>query len=137
MDLVAIMLPSIYNFSFSFNSFYYQKLLFLQSNIRLVLLIKVFLTKKCNVVLCSQWNIAFPHEFIFAFILHFMGTIMTTSSSSSIYSWDNADFRVQRPESRNHFTMCIPIVTFSFPDNYEHSKNQLNSFIRSWDAARS
>ena len=31
--------------------------------------------------------------------------------------------------------MCIPIVTFSFPDTYEHAKNQPNSFIHSWDTA--
>ena len=31
--------------------------------------------------------------------------------------------------------MCIPIVTFSFPDTYEHAKYQLNSFIHSWDRA--
>ena len=31
--------------------------------------------------------------------------------------------------------MCIPIVTFSFPDSDEHAKNQLNLFIHSWDTA--
>ena len=31
--------------------------------------------------------------------------------------------------------MCIPIVTFNFPDTYEHAKNQSNSFIHSWDTA--
>ena len=32
--------------------------------------------------------------------------------------------------------MCIPIVTFSFPDTiYEHAKNQLNSLIHSGDTA--
>ena len=33
-------------------------------------------------------------------------------------------------ESQPYLTMCIPKVTFSFPDAlYEHAKNQLNSFI--------
>ena len=69
----------------------------------------------------------------FVFILHFIGTIMTTCSSSSIYSWDKADFRVPGPKrSQPYLTMCIPIVTFSFPDTYEHSKNQLSSFIHSF-----
>ena len=57
---------------------------------------------------------------------------MTTCSSSSIYSGDKTDFRVPGPErSQPYLTMCISIVTFSFPDTYEHLKNQLNSFIHS------
>ena len=43
-----------------------------------------------------------------------------------------ADFRVPGPKrSEPYLTMCIPKVTFSFPDSmYEHVKNQLiHSFI--------
>ena len=112
-------------------------MLILESNISLVLLIKVFLTKKyiCCVVVNKTWK-TFPHEFIFVFILHFIGTIMTKCSSLSIYSGDKADFWVAGPKrSQAYLTMCIPIVTFSFPDTYEHSKNQLSSFIHSWDTA--
>ena len=57
--------------------------------------------------------------------------------NSSIYSWYKADFRDPEPKkSQPHLTICIPNVTFRFPDAiYEHAKNQLNSFIRSWDKA--
>ena len=92
-------------------------------------LLKCFLQKMycCKV---NETRKTFPHEFIFVFILHFIGNIMTTCSSSSIYSGDKADFRVPGPERlQPYLTMCISIVTFSFPDTYEHSKNQLNSFI--------
>ena len=99
-------------------------------------LLKFFLQKmQCCFVVNETWK-TFPHEFIFVFILHFIGTIMTTCSSSSIYSWDKADFRVPGPKrSQPYLTMCIPIVTFGFPDTCEHSKNQLSSFIHSWDTA--
>ena len=99
-------------------------------------LLKCFLQK--NVMLfCSQWNVKnFPSWVYFCFYPAFHWHIMTTCSSSSIYSWDKADFRVPGPKrSQPYLTMCIPIVTFSFPDTYEHSKNQLNSFIHSWDTA--
>ena len=56
---------------------------------------------------------------------------MTTCGSSSIYSWDKADFRVPGPKrSQPYLTMCMPIVTFGFPDTCEHSKNQLSSSLR-------
>ena len=43
-------------------------------------------------------------------------------------SWDKADFKVPGPKrSQPYLTMCIPKVTFSFPDTmFEHAKNQLN-----------
>ena len=90
---------------------------------------------ECYFVVNETWK-SFPHEFIFMFILHFIGTVMTMCNSSSIYSWDKEDFRAPGPErSQPYLIMCIPIVTFSFPDTYEYSKNQLNSFIHSWDTA--
>ena len=57
---------------------------------------------------------------------------MTTCGSSSIYSWDKADFRVPGPKrSQPYLTMYIPIVTFGFPDTCKHSKNQLiHLFLR-------
>ena len=100
-------------------------------------LLKCFLQKKmyCCFVVNETWE-TFPHEFIFVFILHFIGNIMTECSSSSIYSGDKADFRVPgRERLQPSLTMCISMVTFSFPDTYEHLKNQLNSFIHSWDTA--
>ena len=46
------------------------------------------------------------------------------------------DFRISGPKaSQPYLTMSIPIVTFSFPDTYEHAENQLNSFIHYWDTA--
>ena len=69
----------------------------------------------------------------FVFILYFIDTIMTTCGSSSIYFRDKADFRVPGPKrSQLYLTMCILIVTFSFPDTYEHSENQLSLF-HSWN----
>ena len=95
-------------------------------------LLKCFLQK--NVMLfCSQQNKKnFPSWVYFCFYPAFhIGTIMTTCGSSIIYSWDKADFRVAGPKrSQPCLPMYIPIVTFSFPDIYEHSKNQLiHSFI--------
>ena len=77
---------------------------------------------------CSQQNVKnLPHEFIFVFILDFIGTIMTTYGSSSIYSCNKADFRVSGlKRSQPYLTMYIPIVIFSFLDTSEHSKNQLS-----------
>ena len=50
-------------------------------------LLKCFLQKDCNVVLYSKKHEkVFPHEFIFFFILHFIGTITAACGSSSIYS---------------------------------------------------
>ena len=78
----------------------------------------------------SETSKTFPREFIFVFIPHFIDAIMTECSSSSIYSWDKADFRVPGPKrSQPYLTMYIPIVIFSFPDTSEHSKNQLSSWF--------
>ena len=54
----------------------------------------------------------------------------------SIYSWHKVGFRVPGPKkSHPYLTMSMPIVTLGFPDTYEDAKNQLNSFIGSWDKA--
>ena len=95
-------------------------------------LLKRFLSN--NVMLfCSQRNVKnFPSWVYFCFYPAFyIGTIiMTTCSTSSIYFWDRADFRVPGPKRLQlHLTMCIPIITYSFPETYEYSKNELNSFI--------
>ena len=52
--------------------------------------------------------------------------------NSSIYSWDKTDFRVPGPKrSQPYLTMCIPIVTFSFAETYEHAKiSSIHSFLR-------
>ena len=52
-------------------------------------------------------------------------------------SWDKSDFGVPGPKKlQPYLTICLPKITFSFPNTmYEHAKNQLNSFIHSWDTA--
>ena len=53
---------------------------YFKSNLILVLIIKMFFTKKtCNVVLrfSKHEKITFPHEFIFAFIMYFFGVILS------------------------------------------------------------
>ena len=53
---------------------------YFKSNLILVLIIKMFFTKKtCNVVLrfSNHEKITFPHEFIFVFIMYFFGVILS------------------------------------------------------------
>ena len=65
------------------------------------------------------------HCFSLVCIYGFGGNNALYSASSSIYSLDKADFRVPAPKRQQPY---LPIVTFSFLDAYEHSKNQ-HSFI--------
>ena len=60
----------------------------------------------------------------------------SAQSINLFLSWDEANFRVPGPKKlQPYLTMCILKVTFSFYTMYEHAKNQLNSFIYSWDTA--
>ena len=66
----------ICKFYFSLNSFWYQRLLLFRIKSQSGIAFKSFSYQKtCNIILKSSKHeeIIFPHEFIFVFILYFIG----------------------------------------------------------------
>ena len=78
--LYSANLSFMFIFFFFFTPFDTKDCNYFESNLSLVLLIKVFLTKKaCNVVWkpSKHEEITFPKEFIFGFIPYFVGVILS------------------------------------------------------------